>query len=139
MKKIIIALIALCSLSAFAETIKHQNCRLNVEDVILSNRAQKDLHKKGYTLYNSDLELGTLNLSLKVDGRYYEDESGWIMDKNTYQISISNVFATGTSKIFESSSSFSIEWEEVGQEFVKKETRTTNKLLKRIPRCLIKL
>ena len=138
MKKTLMALIALCSFSVYAETIKHRDCRLNITDVVLTDRAQIDLQKKGYALFDSNVEVGTLNLNINGDGKYFENESGWIMDKTTYQISISDVSASGDFTIFESSTSYSTEWQERGQELVKKDTRAINKLLKRIPKCVIK-
>jgi hypothetical protein len=70
MKTIITGMMALISISAFAKTIKHENCRLH--GGFYNSELNMILENKGYTLYSGKIEQNTLNLEIDSDSEEFE-------------------------------------------------------------------
>ena len=64
MKIKIVLLLGLVSLSSFADTIRHENCRLN--GGFRDSELNMILENKGYTLYRGKIEENTLDLSTET-------------------------------------------------------------------------
>lgn len=135
MKKLLVGLLALGSISAFSSTINHSNCELNISNVSTTTAQQISLSQKGYSLYSGSAKEGTLKLELEADYEYTADMFNNRTEKSIYTISINKISTRSMFRIFETDTSYSNARQETGKSVRRKSQRAMKRLFKRLPKC----
>lgn len=142
MKKIICGVLALTSLTGFASTIKHENCKLN--GAFYNSELNMILEDKGYTLYAGKMEPGTLNLDIDSDSKIFDSHPLSVMACPAQDEKWAKFTDYAFIQRFDGSNFFTVAQEETSYQACLqsggegKAERSIKRLLRKLPDCEVK-